>query len=174
MEIVAGNYRTIFADNMWKTYFKNNLISATNESMWNYDSPFTSQRTGELLLQTTMEVTASLEPIMSAMEITDSGDVKDIPTPSEKIQDNQPEETILILTIQAKLNDAFHIKKAGKDVSHIMKEVENLQNKYKQLQKQALLKEYDALMVQAELDLKNDIDCTILLNRAEDIMKYLK
>lgn len=186
INLVAGHYRTEFSpDGMWKTYFKDNLIAATKETMWNNPLvPFESRQAGEMLLSQTIEITASLDNIIDAkhdegMEKTDEGDVKDVPSPSDKIHQNDEanvpltEERLIMIKIQSLLHTAELNQGDGKDVKALFAEIDTLHDKYKSLQKAALVKEYNSLMKQAEQALSNDMDCTAALDRIESIVKAL-
>ena len=191
MKLQSGSYRTEFSqDGTWNTYYKDNLIAVANENMWkNTDVEFSSKHAGELLLQTTMEITASLDNILIldhapevilepelGMEKTTEGDTQDVESPSEKIHEEdvpKSEENIIMIKIQSILDDAVLAQASGMDIKLLFQEIDEWKNRFNSLQASKLKNEYNTLLKRAEKDLSEDIDCTATLNRIEEIVKVL-
>lgn len=188
MKITAGNYHTEFStdENMWKTYHNQNLIAATTEDLWSNDNiRFASREAGEVLLYTTIEITAGLDTfldskivateISASMEKTDEGTVKNVETPSEKIEDEEPlnEERLIMIKIEALLDEAVLSQHKGLNIKDKLAKIDLLQVEYNVIQKMALKSEMASLIRTAEFDLTSDKDCTAALNRVEEIVKAL-
>jgi hypothetical protein len=105
-----------------------------------------------------------------AMIKTDQGDVKDVETPSDKIE--TPEKVITI-KIQALIEEAAFLKSAGLDNSIVLSELDRWSNHYKNFKLIAMEKEFETLVAQAEQELANSIDCTATLEKAERIKTIL-
>jgi len=114
-------------------------------------------------------------PLEEGLEKTDQGDVHDIETPPEKIEDGEESpEHIIVIKIQALIEEAATLRALGVDNSRILAELDDWSNYYKEAQLVSMERELDNLLVVAEAQMINNIDCTAELLKAERLTKVLQ
>jgi hypothetical protein len=208
MEIRLGKYATKYSesDETWNTYYKNILIAATPKDLWeDEDIEFDSRQAGEALLYTTIELTGAISEVLDGehepfdkpvhdefpdlkhqehnMEKTDDGDVKDIESPSDKIQDNnldiEPEEQAIIQNITELLEKLFEMKHQDTDepddeLHDISMKIDAAIKEYTMFQGLKLERKLYKLSNKVRQALNNNLDCTAELEEAEKIIKALR
>lgn len=211
MEIRHGKYFTKYSEKneIWNTYYKNTLIASTPRDLWEYeDIEFDSRQAGEALLYTTIELTAAISESVdknsdkedddsledmhylpepkkeeTTLQKTDDGDVKDVETPSDKIQYNHsevdPEEQELIKMITELLEKAFELQhsdtdEADDELHDVGIKIDAAVKEYTKVQGLKLERKLYNLLNKAKYQLNDNLDCTAELNEAEKIIEALR
>ena len=110
-------------------------------------------------------------PLEEGLEKTDDGMVQDIESPSDKIEESP--EHIIIIKIQALIEEAAGLRACGVDNSKILAELDTWNRYYKEAQLVSMEKELNSILIIANEKINNNIDCTTELKQAEHIAKVL-
>lgn len=111
-------------------------------------------------------------PLEEGLEKTDQGDVQDIESPSDKINDGEPKD-LIVIKIQALINEAALLRDAGVDNSIILAELDRWNHYYKEAQLISMEQELNTILQVADKHIQNNIDCAALLLQAEKLAKIL-
>jgi len=174
LEIIAKQARITNSDvrQLWAAAsLDSSLVSQLMESQKNLETIIAAELDGASNKMTIPEVKIEeTEPKSEGVFKTDDGIVKDVPTPSDKIE--SPEHIIMI-KIQNLIQEAATLRAAGVDNSMVLAELDSWNRYYKEAKVASLQRELDSLLSLAEEELGEGIDCTATLAKAERIAKAL-